>query len=157
MADIYCICGFIGSGKTTYSKSLVDCKGAFRFSIDEWMIPLYGEHMEREEFDSRLRTLQTLFYDAALQLASLDVPVIFDFGFWKVTDRIEVVSWAEKNNLEIELHYLDVSYDCCQQRALQRNLTSESRSYEMTPEMLELFWSRFEVPSPDENVIWVPG
>ncbi|MFD2175977.1 AAA family ATPase, partial [Veronia pacifica] len=51
MAKVYFVCGFIGSGKTTYSKILADRQGAFRFSIDEWMIPLYGEHMEREVFD----------------------------------------------------------------------------------------------------------
>ncbi|MEZ8384197.1 ATP-binding protein, partial [Vibrio splendidus] len=27
--------------------------------------------------------------------------------------------------------------------------------YEMTPEMLDLFWSWFEVPTSNENVIWV--
>lgn len=53
MAQTYFVCGFIGSGKTTYSKALAEKHGAFRFSIDEWMIPLYGEHMEREVFDKR--------------------------------------------------------------------------------------------------------
>lgn len=48
MTRIYFVCGFIGSGKTTYSKAIAEKHGAFRFSIDEWMIPLYGEHMERE-------------------------------------------------------------------------------------------------------------
>ncbi|MDP2488483.1 AAA family ATPase [Vibrio splendidus] len=83
MTKIYFVCGFIGSGKTTYSKALAEKHGAFRFSIDEWMIPLYGEHMEREVFDSRLATLQGLFKDSAMQLFSLGVPVIFDFGFWR--------------------------------------------------------------------------
>ncbi len=87
MTKIYFVCGFIGSGKTTYSKALAEKHGAFRFSIDEWMIPLYGEHMEREVFDSRLATLQGLFKDSAMHLFSLGVPVIFDFGFWRKSDR----------------------------------------------------------------------
>lgn len=72
MAQIYFVCGFIGSGKTTYSKALAGKHGAFRFSIDEWMIPLYGEHMEREVFDQRLATLQDLFKESAQQLFSLE-------------------------------------------------------------------------------------
>lgn len=71
MGKVYFICGFVGSGKTTYSKELADKVGAFRFSIDEWMIPLYGEHMERDAFDHRLATLQSLFKESAHQLRHL--------------------------------------------------------------------------------------
>ena len=155
MSKIYFICGFIGSGKTTYSKQLAECKGAFRFSIDEWMIPLYGEHMEREIFNHRLKLLQGLFQDSALQLSRLGVPVIFDFGFWGKHDREAVTRWASDHGLESEVHYLDVPYSTCQQRASDRNSDLGGKSYEMTAEMLELFWSWFEVPSNDENVVWV--
>ena len=155
MAKIYFVCGFVGSGKTTYSTQLAETKGAFCFSIDEWMIPLYGEHMEREVFDARLATLQGLFTAASLQLLSLGVSVIFDFGFWTKSERDDFKSWAAANNIESEMRYLDVPYDTCKQRATARNSDLAGKSYEMTPEMLELFWSWFEVPSTDENVVWV--
>ncbi|MEZ9785216.1 AAA family ATPase [Vibrio breoganii] len=155
MTKIYFVCGFIGSGKTTYSKTLAKKHGAFRFSIDEWMIPLYGEHMEREVFNHRLATLQELFKDSALQLFSLGVPVIFDFGFWRKADRDTFTDWASKVGAEGEIHYLDVSFDACKQRAFTRNSDLNGKSYEMTPEMLDLFWSWFEVPASNENVVWV--
>ncbi|MGF1723350.1 AAA family ATPase [Photobacterium nomapromontoriensis] len=155
MTKIYFVCGFIGSGKTTYSKALADEHGAFRFSIDEWMIPLYGEHMDREVFDSRLATLQGLFKESALQLFSLDVPVIFDFGFWSKADRDAVTEWASNVGVDSEVHYLDVPFDICKQRAFVRNSDLSGKSYEMTQEMLELFWSWFEVPAPNENVVRV--
>ncbi|MEZ9631523.1 AAA family ATPase [Vibrio breoganii] len=155
MTKIYFVCGFIGSGKTTYSKTLAQKHGAFRFSIDEWMIPLYGEHMEREVFNHRLATLQELFKDSALQLFSLGVPVIFDFGFWRKADRDTFTDWASKVGAEGEIHYLDVSFDACKQRAFTRNSDLNGKSYEMTPEMLDLFWSWFEVPASNENVVWV--
>ncbi|CAH6869429.1 AAA family ATPase [Vibrio chagasii] len=155
MAKIYFVCGFIGSGKTTYSKQLADKHSAFRFSIDEWMIPLYGEHMERDVFDKRLATLQDLFKESALQLFSLDVPVIFDFGFWNKADRDAFITWASTAGVESEVHYLDVSFDTCKQRALKRNADLNGKSYEMTPDMLALFWSWFEIPTSNENVVWV--
>ncbi|HCH1542195.1 AAA family ATPase [Vibrio parahaemolyticus] len=155
MTKIYFICGFIGSGKTTYSKALAEKQGAFRFSIDEWMIPLYGEHMEREVFDSRLATLQDLFKDSAKQLFSLNVPVVFDFGFWRKTDRDNFTDWTSSVGAESEIHYLDVPFDTCKQRAFARNSELNGKSYEMTPEMLELFWSWFEIPASCENVVWV--
>ncbi|WP_264406093.1 AAA family ATPase [Vibrio owensii] len=155
MAKIYFVCGFIGSGKTTYSKALAEKHSAFRFSIDEWMIPLYGEHMERDVFDSRLATLQALFKDSAQQLFSLDVPVIFDFGFWRKTDREAFVDWASSIGVDSEVHYLDVPFEICKQRALSRNAKLDGNSYHMSPEMLDLFWSWFEVPTSNENVLWV--
>ncbi|EKM26624.1 AAA family ATPase [Vibrio sp. HENC-03] len=155
MAKIYFVCGFIGSGKTTYSKALAEKQRAFRFSIDEWMLPLYGEHMERDVFDSRLATLQALFKDSALQLFSLDVPVIFDFGFWRKTDREAFVDWASSLEVDSEVHYLDVPFETCQQRALSRNAKLDGNSYHMSPEMLDLFWSWFEVPTRCENVVWI--
>ncbi|MGY5832688.1 AAA family ATPase [Vibrio vulnificus] len=155
MTKIYFVCGFIGSGKTTYSKELANKHGAFRFSIDEWMIPLYGEHMDREVFDSRLATLQELFKGSAHQLFALGVPVIFDFGFWRKADRDTFTSWALEVGVESEVHYLDVPFETCQQRAFSRNSDLDGKSYEMTPEMLELFWSWFEIPVSNENVVWV--
>ncbi|MFD2177087.1 AAA family ATPase [Veronia pacifica] len=155
MAKVYFVCGFIGSGKTTYSKVLADRHGAFRFSIDEWMIPLYGEHMEREVFDSRLATLQELFKDSALQLTSLGVPVIFDFGFWSKSDRDTFSDWASKAGVESEVHYLDVSFNTCKERAFARNSDPNGKSYKMTPAMLDMFWSWFEPPTPNESVFRV--
>ncbi|MCG7585956.1 ATP-binding protein [Photobacterium sp. OFAV2-7] len=152
MARIYFICGFIGSGKTTYSKQLVKDEQAFRFSIDEWMIPLYGEHMEREMFDARIATLTDLFKQSALQMLELGVSVIFDFGFWTRSDRKEIEEWAKKEKVDYELIYLDVDFETCSQRALARNSVSGKESFDMTPEMLSLFWSWFEVPSHNENI-----
>ncbi|MCK6264394.1 ATP-binding protein [Vibrio sp. ZSDE26] len=155
MTKLYCLCGFIGSGKTTYAKHLSKQHSAFRFSIDEWMIPLYGEHMERDVFDARLNTLQSLFKQSALEMIELGLPVIFDLGLWKKTDREAMAQWAKSHNLDFELIYLDVDFEVCQQRALIRNATRGEQAYEMTPDMLSLFWSWFEVPSFDETITLV--
>lgn len=157
MAKIYFISGFIGSGKTTYAHRLADSTCAFRFSIDEWMIPLYGEHMQREIFDARLATLQELFKQAALQMIQLGVSVIFDFGFWSKADRQGFVCWASEHGIESEVHYLDIAFAVCKERATRRNLQREGKSYEMTPEMLDLFWSWFEEPAEGENVLRISG
>jgi predicted kinase len=116
------------------------------------MIPLYGEHMEREVFDQRLDTLQGLFKQSALQLLELGVPVIFDFGFWNKSERDLYRKWACSNELDYEFVYLDVPYDVCSTRAQARNNGRGDKAYEMTPEMLEMFWSWFEVPDRNEKV-----
>ncbi len=156
MAKIYFICGFVGSGKTTYSNKLSESAPAFRFSIDEWMIPLWGEHMERDLFEARMTTLQNLFKEASLQMLKLGVSVIFDFGFWTEAHRTDIANWAIGNDLEYEFHYLDVSFEECSKRALSRSPDNMNKVYEMTPQMLTLFWSWFEIPDY-ESVIVVPN
>jgi len=152
MKKIYLICGFIGSGKTTFSKALAQKENAFRFSPDEWMIPLFGEHMERELFDSRLNTLMSLFKKSSEQLLEIDVPVIFDTGFWAKQERIEMRKWAESFNVECETIYLNTPFETCRSRALSRNDSSSEESFDMTDEMLDLFWGWFEEPAENENV-----
>jgi len=111
--------------------------------------------MEREVFDRRLATLEELFKSSAMQLFSLGVPVIFDFGFWRKTDRSTFMEWASSIGVESEMHYLDVPFEVCKQRATARNSDLDGKSYEMTPEMLDLFWSWFETPTSNENVVWI--
>ena len=155
MAKIYFICGFIGSGKTTYAKQLANTHAAFRFSIDEWMIPLFGEHMPRELFDERIDILTELFKSSAIQMMQLNTSVIFDFGFWNQLERTKITQWAQSQGFDFELIYLDSSFEICGQRAYKRNADRLDKAYEMTPEMLQMFWQLFEVPTPHEKVTYV--
>ncbi len=41
-AEIILVVGCTGAGKTTYARQLADELGGLRFSIDEWMMPLFG-------------------------------------------------------------------------------------------------------------------
>lgn len=152
MTKIYLVCGFIGSGKTTFAKELARSTSAFRFSIDEWMIPLFGEHMTREEFNHRLGILTELFKESTEQMVNLGIPVILDFGFWYKEHRVALHYWAESISADYELVYLKCSYETCRERAIQRNKSRSSKSYEMTDEMLSMFWSWFEEPTEDEKV-----
>ena len=42
MAEVILVVGCTGAGKTTYARQLADEIGGIRFSIDEWMMPLFG-------------------------------------------------------------------------------------------------------------------
>ena len=146
------MCGLVGSGKTTFSKQLAQSTGALRFSMDEWMIPLFGEHMPRAEFDTRLNQLTELFQQSAEQLLELGVAVIFDFGFWEKQQRMDIRAWANSIDAELELIYLECPFATCYQRVLNRNQNPQNVSYEITEEMFLLFQSRFEAPQNDERV-----
>ncbi|MDO6764077.1 AAA family ATPase [Agarivorans sp. 1_MG-2023] len=155
MAKLILLCGFIGSGKTTYAKKLAEQVPAFRFTMDEWMIPLFGEHMGREVFDHRVATLTRLFQQSAVDLIKLGNSVVLDSGLWRRIDREQMMQWAESLAIDYEIHYLNVSFARCCERAYLRNGDCDQHAYKMTPEMMTQFWQKFEVPTEDELVKWV--
>lgn len=150
MQKLYALCGLVGSGKTTFAKQLAKSTGAFRFTMDEWMIPLFGEHMPRAEFNKRQIQLTELFKQSAEQLLESGVPVIFDFGFWEKQQRTAIGNWADDIGAEFELVYLECSPQTCRDRVMQRN-DETALCYEMTDDMLQLFNSRFTAPDIDEQ------
>lgn len=152
MRKVFATCGTVGSGKTTFAKQLANEYGAIRFSMDEWMIPLFGEHMPRAEFDQRLDQLTELFQQAAVQLLDLEIAVIFDFGLWSKQQRSELRDWASGVNAELEIIYMRCDFTTCRTRVLGRNSSSKNVHYQINEEMLQLFLSRFEEPGEDESV-----
>ena len=116
------------------------------------MIPLFGEHMERELFDSRMKGLTERFKEITEQCISIDIPVVFDYGFWKKSERDDIVLWAESLNASWEFFWIDTPKDECERRALNRNKLNDNAHFIMTKEMLDLFWSWFEIPDETELI-----
>lgn len=154
MAKIYFVFGFIGSGKTTYSTELAKKKRAFRFSVDEWMLPLYG-NIECRVLKQKLPLILNQFKQMSAQLLPLNVPVILDFGLWKLAERNEMKSWAEANQYEYEFIYLDREFDLCRQRVLERNQLDQPNTYNIDANKLAFFWSIFEQPKPNEAATYI--
>ena len=73
--------GFIGSGKTTYATQLEKDLPALRFSVDEWMIALYGQDPPESKFEERYIRTVDLIWNVATRVLELDQDVILDFGF----------------------------------------------------------------------------
>jgi hypothetical protein len=43
MTTVHLVCGFLGSGKTTFAEALAKREGAIRFSIDELYLRLFAD------------------------------------------------------------------------------------------------------------------
>ena len=150
--SVHGICGFIGSGKTTYAKRLCKEIPAFLFSMDDWVVPLFGEFSDREDLLTVQAKLNSLFLESSLQLIRLGQSVVLDSGLWKYSQRQELRTWAHTNDLELTIHYLDESFETCRRRALARNSDPDYDYYQMTPEALDFFWTEFEPPDKNENL-----
>jgi len=120
MATIYMIHGFIGSGKTTFSKKLEAETKAVRFTPDEWMIKLYGENPPADKFAEYDEKIKELIWDLAEKVLNTNTDVILDFGFWKKLERDEARSFAESISANIKLFNLDCPEEIMRTRVIDR-------------------------------------
>jgi predicted kinase len=84
------LCGMTGSGKTTLAANLERDYAAVRFSIDEWMIKLYGHQPIQADFDRLMNDIKELISLVVERLMAIGINVILDYGFWQASERDRV-------------------------------------------------------------------
>lgn len=81
---IHLICGSTGAGKTTYAHELATKIGGVVFSIDEWMVTLFGEdapaNLDPTWIFPRVHRCETQMWAMASQLGKLGVPLDLGLG-----------------------------------------------------------------------------
>jgi predicted kinase len=148
---VHLLSGPVGAGKTTYARQLEE-RGAARFSLDEWMIRIYGHQMPRPLLEERLARCRRLFLDMAEGIGGVGVDVVLDCGFWRRAQRDEARRRLTGAGLRVETVYFDVPPDERWRRLALRNQAPPRDSYEITRGMFDLFESCYEPPGPDEPV-----
>ena len=146
------MCGLPGSGKTRLALRLEKTLPAVRFNADEWIIPLFGEHMPRAVFDRRFAAVEALAWRTAERLLELGIHVVLDYGCWTRASRAAAVRQAVTVGAVPLLVFLDIPRVELERRLARRNEAGGVGSFEITPEMLDLFAARFEPPSADERL-----
>ena len=122
---IILIVGCTGAGKTTYARALADEIGGLRFSIDEWMMPLFGPDVPQPiEFAwmmERVNRCEAIIWTMAQQGVARGVPVVLDLGFTKYEHRQKFRDLAAEAGLSAAVHFIDVSRETRWQRVQRRN------------------------------------
>lgn len=152
---IHLICGSTGAGKTTYARELATKIGGVVFSIDEWMITLFGEdapaNLDPTWIFPRVRRCEAQMWEMAAQLGTLDVPSILDLGFQRQEHRERFAGLAKQAELTAKLHVLDVDASERWKRVNARN-KNQGKSFhmEITRDMFDYIETTWERPSNDE-------
>lgn len=152
---IHLICGSTGAGKTTYAQDLADDISGIIFSIDEWMVSLFGEDAPKDLspawFVPRVSRCENQMWAMALQLGKLGIPSILDFGFQRREHRQRYTSLARASQLPAKLHFLDVDASMRWKRVQSRN-ENQGRTFQMkiTRNMFDYIETIWEPPSNDE-------
>jgi len=152
---VYMICGFIGAGKTTFSKKLEKKTGAVRITKDEWLIKLFGNNplIDRfEEYDEKICELSS---NIAFQFVEKGVDVIIDDGFWFKKQRKEMMERIERTGAKAVLYYLKCSMGIMKDRVVGRNNNFTKDSFKISEKMFDGYVRSWEPPSEDENYVLV--
>ena len=144
MATVHLIHGFVGTGKTTFSKTLESEINGVRFTVDEWMIALLGQNPPKEifkEFDAKIKNL---IWDIATKVLQTNTDVILDFGFWKRADRDCYRSLAQELGHDVKLYNLRCPENVNVQRVLQRTAVMNSGTLFIDEQAIAEFKNYYE-------------
>lgn len=147
--------GFVGAGKTTFSKQLEQDKNAVRFSPDEWIIARHGHNPSADLFADYLTQVKADIRLAAASALQDGRDVIFDFGFWSRAERDEYRNFAKNAGVSSVLYHVHADKHVMQERALKRTADLPHGALVIDENAIALFWSRLEPLAPDEAHISV--
>ena len=152
---IHLIVGNTGSGKTTYSQKLKSENDGVIFSIDKWNKTLFLPDKREDDglawFLERIERVESMISDLILQLDNSETDSILDLGLSKFEHREKFRNFAKLNNIEIQIHFLDIPKEIRRERIFQRNNNKgETFEFEVTNENFEFMENWFEHPSDVE-------
>ncbi len=155
MAVAILVVGCTGAGKTTYACKLADELGALRFSIDEWMMPLFGPDQPTPiRFDwmmERVNRCEAMIFKMAQQGIARGVPAIFDLGFTKTEHRDKFRTLCAEAGISVAVHFVDVDAETRWKRVQKRNQEQgETFAMQVDRAMFDFMEGMWEPPRPDE-------
>ncbi len=153
MPTAHLICGYIGSGKTTFARQLETDTGARRFTHDEWMVKRYGNNPPADRFQQYYDEVSADIWNGALALLTQGQDIILDFGFWKRADRDN--ARARLLSCDVKFYVVVCDLDIAWNRVQERNKNAGSEYLLIERNTFETLLQQVEPIGPDEDVILV--
>ncbi len=154
---IHLIIGNTGAGKTTYASILKHKTKGVIFSIDQWNKNLFLDDKKPEDglewFLERIQRAEIMIMKLVEQLEESGVDSILDLGFSKVYHREKFRKFAEKNNYEVKIHFLDIPKETRLDRIMSRNSQKGSTfEFEVSKSDFDFMETWFERPNENEMI-----
>jgi predicted kinase len=155
MATVHLICGLPCSGKTTYAVGLRADANRILFSLDRWLITIFGRYsiatIGHEEHVRRVLACRELIWDVATEFLRRSVDVILDDGFFLRDNRVRHVELAKAVEASAKVHFIDTPVSVIRTRLEQRNASLPRYNFRIDPETLHGFLDLFETPTDHEG------
>jgi predicted kinase len=151
MTVIHLVFGPQGAGKSTHAKYLAEQLGGVSFSIDPWMLELFGPDLslplDLAWIMQRVRRCEQQIWKTTVAVTTQGLPVVLDLGCMKRADRARIESLANQASLTLQLHFVNAESSIRRQRVLARNIErGDTFAFEVTPTMFALMETQFEAP-----------
>lgn len=155
MAKLILMHGFIGSGKTTFSRKIESEMGAIRFTHDEWMDTLYGNNPPVDLFQTYYGRVQTLILDLGERLLRRGQDIILDFGFWSRDSRDTMRQWGQNIGAEVILYSIECDIAVMRERTRKRTQDAPKGTLFIDDNAFTVLYKKFEPLHPEEERITV--
>ncbi len=156
MATLHLISGLPCSGKTTYALGLRADRDAALFSLDRWLITLFGRYeiasVGHQEHTRRVLACRELIWESASQLLARAVDVILDDGFFLREHRVQHIGLAASAGAGSKIHYVSAPIEVIRRRLDARNAHLPRFNFFIDPATLVGFEGLFQAPTSDEGV-----
>lgn len=149
---VYLLCGLPGSGKSTWSEKFVqENPNTVWYKLDKEFFKkhkssFYGDKFQEYEEEVKREILEKVKMD--IQTGK---DVILDYGFWKKADRDEYRRIILSLGAVPKLLYFKQYNKVLLQRLQERNSKNLEHEHVINEELFNIFLTRFEEPSTDEN------
>ncbi|MDR0850760.1 MAG: ATP-binding protein [Christensenellaceae bacterium] len=149
---LYIIQGFIGSGKTTFSKKMAVETGAVHLNTDELVIKLFDKKDLESDWEKCFDETCNILLQKTKEFLNSGKSVILDMGFWHRPDRDYAKSMARECNSDFKHYYLYVPDNILKERIVS------DRPFEWAEKHLKNFDKNkkmFTPPEADEEAITI--
>lgn len=148
--EIHLLAGLNGAGKTTLARHLEVTLPAVRFSLDEWMLRLYGLSFDDPLYPDRAETCRGLIWDLTAQIIRAGSSVVLDWNMWSRSRRADAVERAVQLGVTCHLHHVIVSPDTAIQRAADRQ---DPNAHRLNAVDVRHLAQLFQQPDPAEGFV----
>jgi predicted kinase len=156
MPTLHLICGLPCAGKTTYATALQADTRSVLFTLDRWLISLFGQYgledVGHAEHVRRVLACRDLIWQSASELLLRSTDVILDDGFFLRAHRQRYAQLAGDLGANSTVHFIDVPIDVLRERLALRNARLPTYNFRIDPDTLQGFSGLFERPSALEGI-----
>ncbi len=151
MATLSIVHGFLGAGKSTFSRQLAQQTGAVRLNADEYCEATFTPAQLEKDWNTCFSQSINALWQKAEELTGQGADVILDFGFWDAASRHDARQRAAAMGATFKHYYVHAPKAVLLQRIAQRggpiaqsNLTN-----------FDALWQQFQPPQAAEEAIFI--
>ncbi|MGH1351774.1 MAG: AAA family ATPase [Methyloligellaceae bacterium] len=138
--------GFIGAGKTTWSKKLAHETGALRLNADEFCEENFTARELEENWEECFSSAVDKLWCIAQQELKNGNNVILDFGFWSYSSRQQ----ARKLASDLNIHFRHIYINTPDNILLERLKARSGQIAKKNLDNFDCLKEQFEPPNEDE-------